>query len=98
MDDTKLLDDFKNKLLITWEDDLTEKKIENSLESAKGHLESLTGTSLDYEKNVFAKNLLMDCTRYYYNNVSEFFEDNFSKEILRLQLLEATMEVNNDET
>lgn len=90
--DNELFLELKNNLLITWEDDETNKKLKNSLESAKGHLESLTGTFLDYKKNIFAKDLLLNCARYYYNNVSEFFEDNFQKEILRLQFLEATKE------
>jgi len=32
--------------------------------------------------------LLLDYCRYVYNNASEYFEENYSKEILRLQLQE----------
>ena len=90
MDEKTLLKELKNKLLITFEDEELDKKIEGSLESAKAHLDSLVGTEIDYIDDKFARSLLLDCARYYYNNVSEFFEDNFRKEILRLQLLQAS--------
>lgn len=86
----ELLPQFKAKMLITWEDDITDTKIRGALEGAIGHLESLTGTSIEFRDNIFARNLVMDCARYYYNNVSEFFEENFHKEITRLSIEEAT--------
>lgn len=87
--DENLISELKTNLLINWEDEEIEKKLKQSLDGAKAHIESLTGTKLDFEKDIFAKNLLMNCARYYYNNVPEFFEDNFQKEILRIQFLEA---------
>lgn len=90
MDEKILLDELKVKLLITFDDEELDKKLEGCLESAKGHLDSLIGMKIDYVDDRFARNLLLDCARYYYNNVSEFFEDNFQKEILRLQFLRAS--------
>ncbi len=90
MDEKILLEELKVKLLITFDDKELDKKLEGSLESAKGHLDSLVGMKIDYVDDRFARNLLLDCARYYYNNVAEFFEDNFQKEILRLQLLRAS--------
>ena len=90
MDDKVLLDELKTKLLITFEDEELDKKIENSLKSAEAHIDALVGTDVDYIDDRFARSLLLDCARYYYNNVSEFFEDNFHKEILRLELLQAS--------
>lgn len=90
MDEKILLDELKIKLLITFDDEELDKKLEGCLESAKGHLDSLVGMKIDYVDDRFARNLLLDCARYYYNNVSEFFEDNFNKEILRLQFLRAS--------
>ena len=89
MDDKVLLDELKTKLLITFEDEELDKKIEDSLKSAEAHIDALVGTDVDYIDDRFARSLLLDCARYYYNNVSEFFEDNFHKEILRLELLQA---------
>ncbi len=85
-----LLIELKNNLLITWEDEQTDLKCRNSLDKAKGQINSLVGSEIDFEKDLFARSLLLNCARYHYNNVSEFFEDNFQKEILRLQLLEAS--------
>ena len=90
MDDKVLLDELKTKLLITFEDEELDKKIEDSLKSAEAHRDALVGTDVDYIDDRFARSLLLDCARYYYNNVSEFFEDNFHKEILRLELLQAS--------
>lgn len=90
MDEKNLLEELKNKLLITFEDEEINKKLENSLLSARAHIDALVGTNVDYIDDIFARSLLLDCARYYYNNVSEFFEDNFHKEILRLQLLQAS--------
>ena len=53
------------------------------------YLEKLTGTTLDFEENLFARTLLRDYVRYAINNANEYFEVNFQSEILRLQFLEA---------
>lgn len=53
------------------------------------YLEKLTGTTLDFEENLFARTLLRDYVRYSINNANEYFEVNFQSEILRLQFLEA---------
>jgi DNA packaging protein, QLRG family len=90
MDEKNLLEELKTKLLINFEDEELDKKIEDSLKSAEAHIDALVGTNVDYIDDRFARSLLLDCARYYYNNVSEFFEDNFHKEILRLQLLQAS--------
>jgi hypothetical protein len=43
-----------------------------------------------------AASLLLDYCRYSYNNASEYFEENFAREILRLQLQVAAEEVSAD--
>jgi len=43
-----------------------------------------------------AASLLLDYCRYVYNNASEYFEQNFAREILRLQLQVAVEEVSAD--
>lgn len=90
MDEKNLVEELKKNLLITWEDEETDKKLELSVRNAKYHIDSLIGTKIDYIDDIYARSLLLNCARYYYNNVSEFFEDNFQKEILRLQLLQAS--------
>ena len=52
------------------------------------YIENLTGTTIDFNENLFARTLLRDYVRYAVNHGAEYFEENFAGEILRLQLLE----------
>lgn len=81
-----LLDDAKRYLKITWESENAD--IEGYLNRGKALLNSLTGTEMDYEKEGLPKSLLLDYVRYAYNNGLEYFQDNFAKEILHLQIME----------
>lgn len=79
--------ELKDYLKITWDhEDLT---LSKTIDRGKSNLEDLTGTKLEFDKEGQAKSLLLDYCRYAYNNSLEYFEDNFSKEILRMQLKEA---------
>lgn len=81
-----MLEEVKAYLKITWNDEDTE--LESVINRSKSYLEALSGTVLDFETNLEARGLLLDRCRYVYNNASEYFEENFQKEILRLQLIE----------
>ena len=82
-----MLEELKDYLKISWksEDDY----LAQIINRGKEYLKDLTGTNLDFETEGQHKSLLLDYCRYYYNNAIEYFEDNFQKEILRLQLKEA---------
>lgn len=82
-----LLSEVKDYLKITWDDE--DLSLQGIIERGKSNLENLTGTELDFEKEGQPKSLLLDYCRYAYNNALEYFEENFHKEILRLQLMEA---------
>lgn len=82
-----MLEELKEYLKITWTDE--DNSLTSIVERGKSNLEELTGTTLDFETEGQAKSLLLDYCRYAYNNALEYFEENFSKEILRLQLKEA---------
>lgn len=56
--------------------------------SGISYLEALVGNSIDFEDNNYARTLLRDYVRYSVNNSTEYFEDNFEKELVRLQLIE----------
>lgn len=79
-----MLEEVKEYLKITWNDE--DSSLLSTIERGKATLCQLTGTSLDYANYLPAKSLLLDYCRYSYNNALEYFEDNFHKEILRLQL------------
>lgn len=83
-----MLEDLKNYLNITWEDEDIDKKLNNLIEESERSLNSIFGVDIDYSDNLEARELLFNRIRYAYNNALEYFETNFSKEILRISLLE----------
>lgn len=85
-----MLQEVKEYLKITWEDE--DNYIQGIINRGKDYLNNLTGTELDFEVEGQPKALLLDYCRYTYNNALEYFEGNFHKEIIRLQLQEAVKE------
>ena len=81
-----MLQAVKNYLKITWNDE--DFHIQGIIDRGQAYLNDLTGTTLDFETDGPPKTLLLDYCRYVYNNASEYFEENFAKELLRLQLQE----------
>lgn len=61
-------------------------ELERIIARGKARLNGLAGVTLDFETDGLAHDLLLDYCRYSYNNATEYFETNFSGEILRLQL------------
>lgn len=82
-----LLKDVKNYLKITWDDE--DDSLQGVIKRGQVNLQELTGTVMEFEQEGQAKSLLLDYCRYAYNNALEYYETNFHKEILRLQLMEA---------
>lgn len=83
-----MLGEIKEYIKVNWENENA--NIQSMILRGQAHLQGLTGTILDFEIDEgLAKSLLFDYCRYAYNNALEYFEENFSKEILRLQLQEA---------
>ena len=89
-----LLELVKEELRITWDDEDT--RLISMIERAKASLNKLMGIELDYEKPGPAQDLLLARCRYDYNNALEYFEQNFAREIFRLQLQVAAEEVSAD--
>ena len=90
-----MLQELKDYLKITWDNENV--YLQNIINRGQEYLKDLTGTELDFDTEGQAKSLLLDYCRYYYNNALEYFEDNFQKQIVRLQLKEATKGVIVDE-
>ena len=89
-----LLERLKERLKITWDDE--DILLINTLERAEKSLNALMGVELDYNTPGPAQELLLERCRYDYNNALEYFEQNFAREILRLQLQVAAEEVSTD--
>ena len=81
-----MLAEIKEYLNYSVDEDVT--ALNQHIIDGKARLQSLTGTVLDFEVNIFAKELLKNYVRYAVNHGAEYFEENFASEILRLQLLE----------
>lgn len=80
-----MLDDIKDYLKITWDDE--DAAIQNIIDQSKAYLSELVGAELDFDSEGLARALLFDRCRYAYNNASEYWEENYQHEILRLQLM-----------
>lgn len=90
----RVLQAVKDYLKITWNDE--DAHIQGIINRGQAYLNDLTGAELDFEADGPPKTLLLDYCRYVYNNASEYFEENFAREILRLQLQVAAEEMNAD--
>lgn len=86
----ELLQDVKNHLRITWNEE--DAHITSLIERAKAYFESVTGVDLDFSEEGQAKHLLLERCRYVYNRSAEEFENNFRHEIINLQFAAALKE------
>lgn len=82
-----MLDELKNYLNISWQDELIDNKLIQLVNESKAVLNHLMGVDLDYEQDQEAKELLFNRVRYAYNNALDEFEKNFAQVILRKQLI-----------
>lgn len=91
-----MLQVVKDYLKITWADE--DAHIQGIIDRGQAYLNDLTGAELDFEADGPPKTLLLDYCRYVYNNASEYFEENFARELLRLQLQVGVSELGVEET
>lgn len=82
-----MLKELKDYLKITWDNE--DSYLQNIISRGKEYLKDLTGTEIDFDNEGPAKSLLLDYCRYYYNSAIEYFEENFQRQIVRLQFTEA---------
>jgi len=80
-----MLKKLKAYLKITWDDE--DATITELINRGKAKLNELVGAELDFEAEGLPRSLLFDYVRYAYNNASEYWEENYQHEILRLQLM-----------
>lgn len=78
-----MLQEVKDYLKITWSDE--DAALTSLITRGQAYLANLVGADLDFTVGL-PQSLLLDYCRYVYNNASEYFEENFAGEILRLQL------------
>lgn len=92
-----LLEELKNYLDITWDDEDTDKKLDGILNRAKNILSEYAGEALVFDSaHETEKQLLFDCCRYIYNNSLEDFKTNFGAELITLRAKFAIKAVEED--
>ncbi len=82
-----LLDEVKNYLDITWDDNETDLKLNGMIERGKKYLNRTAGKELDFEVEDKPKELLFDYCRYVRSNALEMFQQNYLHELLSLQIV-----------
>ena len=85
-----LLKEVKDYLKITWNDEVTNSNITKFILQGIETINGLVGVDIDYDKDLESRSLLKDARHY----SLEYFEDNFQKTILRLQINYAVKEQN----
>ena len=83
-----LLDDIKDYLSITWQDDKTDARITGFINRGMRRLQDIAGADLDFSAEDLPRMLLFDYCRYANSQALEVFEKNFASELLELNLQE----------
>lgn len=81
-----LLNDIKNYLDITWDDEPTNLKILGIIERGMKYIDRIAGSAMDYMANDKPKELLLDYCRYARSNALEMYQKNYIHELLSLQI------------
>ncbi|WP_143316870.1 hypothetical protein [Clostridium sp. HBUAS56017] len=82
-----LLQDVKDYLHITWQDEKTDKNLNGIIKRGMARLSNVAGVSnLDFMVEDLPKSLLLDYCRYANSHALEMFEINFASELLSLHL------------
>lgn len=79
-----LLDDIKNYVDITWQDEATDRKLTGIVKRGMAYLCDKAGAKVDFLTEGTARALLMDYTRYGLAAALDEFEHNYLHEILSL--------------
>lgn len=89
-----LMQALKDKLHITWDEEETNRKLIQIIESAKVTLDYKLGANIDYYSLGQEQNLFLNYCMYLYNNCANEFDDNYINEIYQIRQM---YEVKNHE-
>lgn len=81
----QLLEDIKNHLDITWDDDATDRKMRGIIAAGMAYLDQKAGGEQDYEADGTPRALLAEYSRYARDNALDVFENNYRALILAMQ-------------
>lgn len=71
------LNDVKNYLNITYEDEDIDTKLSGILTRANSHIRKVTAANVNDELETDEEQLILDCCRYIFNDAFEDFDQNF---------------------
>lgn len=80
-----LLNDVKNYLGITWEDEATDHKISGLIASGMVYINDKYGEEADYTEDGMPRTLLMEYVRYSRDSALDVFENNYLSLLLGMQ-------------
>lgn len=81
-----LLSDVRNYLDITFEDEGTDTKLTGIISRGMNYIDAVASVAQDYKSEGAARALLLDYCRYARNNMLEYFEQNFTPELITLRM------------
>ena len=81
----QLLSDVKNWLDITWDEEATDRKISEMIQSGKAYIRRIGGLYYNFAEDGPHRQLLLEYCRYARSNALEKFGQNFQSELLALQ-------------
>lgn len=81
----ELLEDVKNYLDITWEDEGTDRKLRGLIAGGMAYLDDKAGEAIDYGADGYGRSLLMDYVRYGRDGALDVFENNYRHLLLAMQ-------------
>lgn len=79
------IDVIKRELNITWEDEITDKEVQDAMTSAKAIIDDFAAESVDLDTDLVAAQLYKDAARYYFNKVGDEFEVRFQPQLIALR-------------
>lgn len=83
--DETLIADIKSYLDITWDNDLTNRKIRNFITQGMFFLDDKLGEKGDYLNDGYPRTLLFEYVRYARDEATDVFENNYRSMILAMQ-------------
>lgn len=80
-----ILEELKARLRIT-EDEEDLDLLCPILKKGIAKINNIVGADINYEEDEEAREILLEYGRYSYNNAGEYFKENFSSDLIRLQI------------
>lgn len=81
----ELLNDVKNELGVTWQDEATDNLYRGLIARATAYLDGKGGAVLDYDDDDMPRALMIEYVRYARDAALDVFENNYLSMILALQ-------------